>query len=77
MNQPRELFCATLLDFHKQLGVWDFWRSPRAQEIALEALKQDYMRVEHGNKLNEDAISLEAALQEYNSRKVYMEAKHD
>ena len=72
-QEPRHLFSETLSSFHKKLGDRAFWRNPDSQEIAIEALGQDYLRTEHGKFLKQDAVSLQAAFDEYSRRKIYME----
>lgn len=72
ISEPRQLFLDTLSDFHKNMGDRKFWSSVQAQDIAIEALAQDYMRVEHGEHLNLDATFLQSALQEYELRKAYL-----
>lgn len=64
------LFRLTLCDFYKKLGEKSFWNNDKAQDIALEALGQDYLRA--GNDKG-DSVALEAATNEYLMRKSYME----
>ena len=68
----RDLFLATLTDFHRMMGDKTFWNNPEAQVTAIKALGQDYIRVDHEDKLDKDATSLEAVFSEYNRRKAYM-----
>lgn len=76
-EQPRQLFCDTLVEFYGKLGDRRFWASRKQQEIALEALIQDYMRTDHGEHKDEDVISFEAAVSEFRMRERYMEDYHE
>jgi len=69
---PRQLFLETLVDFWNKLSDRAFWANPKAQDIAIEALGQDYLRTEHGKHLDKDAVALQAALQEYRNRQRFM-----
>ena len=70
-NQPRQLFLDTLLEFYHKMGDKDFWRKTDEQrQISVDALTQDYLRVDHGENLEQDAISLQSALDEYIRRQI-------
>lgn len=60
-----QMFKDTLLEFYGKMGNRDFWESMKAQEVAIDALGQDYIRAGEP----EDATSLQAALLEYEMRK--------
>jgi len=74
-KQPRQLFLDTLVEFYGKMGSKEFWADFKKCEIALEALTQDYMRTDHSEHLEEDATSLQAALNEYRIRERYLGEK--
>ena len=68
----RRFFKATLNDFYKKLDDKTFWSNQVSQDIALEALAQDYLK---GGRPNLDSVSFEAAINEYWMRKEYINAE--
>jgi len=72
MDLPRQLFLEALAAFWDKLSSKEFWGSPKRQDIAIEALGQDYLRTEHGKHLDKDVVALQAALQEYRNRQRFM-----
>ena len=72
MSEPRQFFLDTLQEFYAKLSNIAFWESGRAQEIAVEALYQDYYRTEHEGYGLQDATSFKVALSEYSMRKDLM-----
>ena len=72
-NEPRQLFLDTLADFYKKIGEKDFWaKTDEQRQIAIDAVNQDYLRVDHGIRLKQDAIALQAALDEYIKGRIYI-----
>jgi len=69
LNQPRSLYMETLREFRHKLGDKAFWADSGAQDTALYALAQDYLRTEHGEFLDEDADHYKAAISEYEMRR--------
>ena len=75
-NNSRQLYLDTLIEFWEKLGSREFWGDDSKRGIALEALTQDYLRVEHGEYLEDDAISFQAAIDEYHRREFYILMQH-
>lgn len=71
-EQPRQLYCDSLVDFYAKLGNKEFWNNTRKREIGLEAFCQDYLRTNHVGHSEEDAISFQSAINEYRMREEYM-----
>lgn len=72
-KQPRQLFLDTVVEFYEKLGFKDFWLGGEKQRtIALEALAQDYIRTNHAGFMEEDRVTLQAAIEEYHRRAEYM-----
>lgn len=71
--EPRQLFLDTLSDFYQKMGDKAFWaKTDEQRQIALDAVNQDYLRVEHGTHIEQDAIALQAALDEYIRRQIHI-----
>lgn len=71
-TQPRQLFLDTLCDFWKSMGDKQFWADTKKASISLSALIEDYFHVDHEGRLEDDATSLEAAIDEYHRREAYL-----
>lgn len=71
-KQSRQFFLDTLVEFYGKMGSKAFWADMKKCEIALEALMQDYIRTDHSGYVEEDATSLQSAINEYRMRERYM-----
>lgn len=71
-QQPRQYYLDSLAEFYIKLDSKEFWADTRQQEIALEAISQDYIRTDHKEYKRVDAVSFQAAMTEYQHRKRYM-----
>jgi len=68
----RQLYLDSLVEFRKKLSETGFWESKVKREVALNALAEDFVRTDHGDRMEEDAASLVLAIMGYERRLVFL-----